>query len=312
MHALVFADRPRHELLPLTESTPLPLLPVCGKTLIEHTIDDLVAANVRSIMIVLSEQGAAAIENTLGSGFRWGVKIEYARRHFGESASQVARRVATRLPSSFLALRGDVYRSPMIAAFRQAASNILASQVMATVGGRCAQLCMCRNKGELQLNFLSWVPEPLTAATNWQSVDLGDVNYFHLHDVPDFYLANLDGLDEYVAAANAENSLPGRPFYTHPYSRFRPQVVCAPPVLIGYRCEIAPDVQLNGPVVLGDDVHVDRGAFLYACVVLPGTYIPPGTELRNAVVTNEIAIGIDGNVIGRLDEWPTERSAIAN
>ncbi len=311
MHALVFADRPRHELLPLTESTPIPLLPVCGKTLIEHSLEDLAAANVRSIMIVLSDQGAATIEKEIGRGERWGVNIEYMRRHFGESPNHVARRLANRLPNRFLAMRGDVYRSPIVSLFRRAASNILATQVMAQIKGRCAQLCLCHQR-DLQLNFLSWVPETLTSTANWKTIDFNSAKFFHLYDTADFYLANFEGLEECVADSNAASTQPNRPYFSRPYSRFEPEVICGPPVLIGSRCVICPDARMFGPIVLGDDVYVDKGAFLFACVVLPGTYVPAGTELRNAVVTREVAVDLDGTVIGRFDEWQIRRDAMIN
>ncbi len=311
MHALVFADRPRHELMPLTESVPLPLLQVCGKTLIERTIEDLAAANIGRIIIVLGDHGAATVEKEIGRGGRWGVRIDYVRRHFGESPSQIARRLANRLPKRFLALRGDVYRSPVISSFLRSARNLLATQVVAQIRGRCAQLCLC-HKRDLQLNFLSWVPEPLISAPNRQSIDFDDARFFHLHDITDFFLANLEGLDDCVAAANTADELPKRQYVSGPHSRFRPEVICGSPVLIGSGCQISRDAQLVGPIVLGDDVYVGRGAFLYACIVLPGTYIPAGTELRNAVVTNEMAIGIDGKIILRLDEWRTGRGETAN
>jgi NDP-sugar pyrophosphorylase family protein len=310
MSALVFADRPGNELLPLTKSTPVALLPVGGKALIEHTLEDLAAADVRSITLVLGEQSAPMVEQKIGHGEWPGMNIDYVRARSGESPTHVARRFANQLPNQFLAMRGDVYRSPSIASFRRAAMNILATQVIAQIDGRCAQLCLCRQR-DLQLDALSWAPQNPTRGANWRTVELDAAEFSQLHDITEFYLANIDGLDERVAAANVANGLPNRHFCSEPNSCFRPEVIRNRPVLIGSHCEIKPDVQLHGPIVMGDDVYVDEGVFLYACVVMPGTYIPAGTHLRNAIVTSEMAVGIDGNVICRFADRLAVQNAIA-
>ncbi len=111
---------------------------------------------------------------------------------------------------------------------------------------------------------------------------------------------------------NLENGEPNRSYFSRPYSRFEPEGICGPPVLIGARTVICPAVRLYGPIVLGDDVYVDKGVFLFACIVLPGTYVPAGTELRNAVVSSEVAVDLDGTVISRFDEWQTRRDAMMN
>lgn len=299
VEALVFADRVGNELLPLTKDIPVPLLPVNGKPLIEHTFDDLAEADVRSIMLVVDGRQAGLIEQRLGQGDRWGLDLQYVRAHSGETPTQLARRVAGNLPEKFLAMRGDVYRSGSIRNFRSAANNVLATQVMAQINGRCAQLCLCRQR-DLQLELLAWDPSRQAANSNWRTVDVGNAEFSQLFDTTEFYLANIDGLDRRVTELNAAANHAGRDYFAAPDSRLRPRVVRDGPVLIGAGCEIADDAQLVGPIVLGDEVSVGEGSFLHACVVLPGTHIPAGISLHNAVVTTEMAIGIGGNVIYRF------------
>ncbi|MFW2405645.1 MAG: sugar phosphate nucleotidyltransferase [Gammaproteobacteria bacterium] len=299
MEALVFADRVGNELLPLTKDTPVSLLPVNGKPLIEHTFDDLAAAEIRSIMLVVDDRQAGVIEQQLGDGDRWGLDLQYVRARNGETPTQLARRVAGKLPDKFLAMRGDVYRSGSIRNFRSAANNVLATQVMAQINGRCAQLCLCRQR-DLQLEALSWDPSRQAADTNWRTVDVGNAEFSQLFDTTEFYLANIDGLDRCVAELNDAANQAERIYFAGPGTRLLPRVVRDGPVLIGTGCEIADTAQLVGPIVLGDDVIVGEGTFLHACVVLPGTHIPDGISLHNAVVTSEMAIGIGGNVICRF------------
>lgn len=299
MEALVFADRVGHELMPLTRGVPVPLLPVNGKPLIGHTLDDLAEADVHSVMLVVSEQQAPAIERELGTGEKWGINLDYVHARSGETPTQLARRFANRLPENFLAMRGDVYRSGSIRAFRSAANNILATQVVANINGRCAQLCLCRQR-DLHLDALSWDPPRQAGASNWRTIDIGGAEFSQLFDTTEFYLANIDGLDELVAELNEINGLDDSQYFAAPGSRLRPDAVRDGPVLIGSGCEIGAGVQLVGPIVVGDDAYIGDGAFLHACVVLPGAHIPPETRLHNAVVTSEIAIGIGGDIVCRF------------
>jgi len=299
VEAIVFADRVGKELSPLTRNVPVSLLPVHGKPLIEHTLDDLAEGEVRSITLVVDAEHAAMIEAQLGDGERWGMRLEYARARKGETPTQFAWRHSNRLPENFLALRGDVYRRRSIRAFRAAANNVLATQVVAQVDGRCAQLCMCRQR-DIRLDVLSWNLTRPPGKSNWRTIKIDGAEYSPLHDTTDFYLANVDGLDECVTTLNSANDSRNRDFFAMPGSRIRQESVRGGPVLSGSGCVAAAGAELVGPVVLGNDVYVDEGAFLHACVVLPGTYVPAGARLHNAVVTSEMAIGIDGGVICRF------------
>ena len=64
-------------LRPLTERLPKALVPVGGKSLIEHHIDKLAAAGIRELVINLSWLGEQ-IEAHLGDGVRHGVAIRWS------------------------------------------------------------------------------------------------------------------------------------------------------------------------------------------------------------------------------------------
>lgn len=302
MDALIFADRQGNELLPLTKSMPVPLLPVGDKPLIEHTLDDLAAAEVTSAMLVVGSDGNA-VRESLGDGHRWNMRIEYLEAVPGESPTRLAKRFAARLPGKFLALRGDVYRSPSIPAFRRAANDILASQVFGKINGRSAQLCLCRNK-DTELDALAWRSDRPTssAVANWRSVDLGNGGFSRLADITDFYLTNVDDLDIKLAVLNRSAGLAERRFFAGDAVEMNVASIGDGPVLLGARCVIKPGTQLHGPVVVGEDAYIDAGAFLHACVVLPGTYVPAGARLRNAVVTSEMAFRMDGTLLRRFGD----------
>ncbi len=103
--ALILAAGRGERMRPLTDHTPKPLLPVCGKPLIEWHLQALARDGVRDVVINtawLEAQFPAA----LGEGARFGVSIHYSMegRDHGQ-ALETAGGIAKALP--WLAPRGD-------------------------------------------------------------------------------------------------------------------------------------------------------------------------------------------------------------
>jgi NDP-sugar pyrophosphorylase family protein len=298
MHALVFADRPSDRLLPLTRKIPAALLPVAGKSLLEHTLDDLANAGIADVTIIVREH-AGVFEEWLKNTSIPKPAIRLARARFAESPTEVARRIASRLPDTFLALRGDVYREPCLESFLAGAKSVLATQVTGRINGRDAQVCLCR-KRDLQLDALEGAGADGADLPGWRAVEIASGLFSPVGDITEYYLANIESLVQLAGAGNQLN---------HPsdYQLIRdgqdatgiPGNISGP-VLLGSGCAISEDARLVGPVVVGHNTGIDAGAFLHACIVLPGTYIPAGTRLQNAIVAEQMAVDINGKTICRF------------
>lgn len=78
MKAMILAAGYGRRLRPLTEHTPKPLLAVQGKPLIEHHIEHLRAAGIGDI-VINSCWLAEKLENVIGDGSRFGVRIAWSR-----------------------------------------------------------------------------------------------------------------------------------------------------------------------------------------------------------------------------------------
>jgi mannose-1-phosphate guanylyltransferase len=55
------------------------------------------------------------------------------------------------------------------------------------------------------------------------------------------------------------------------------------PVLIGEGCEIAEDVRIDGPSVVGDGARIGAGSRLREVILLPGAEVAPGSVLIGAI-----------------------------
>jgi len=94
---------------PLTDSTPKPMLPVCGRPLIALLIERLRRCGFDRLVINVSHLGAV-IEGALGDGAALGVSIAYSRE---ADALETAGGIANALPllgeGPFVVANGDIY-----------------------------------------------------------------------------------------------------------------------------------------------------------------------------------------------------------
>ncbi len=78
MRAMLLAAGRGERLRPLTDTTPKCMLPFEGKPLLEHWLDKLQLTGVRDVVINVHHL-ADVIEDSLGGGERWGMRIRYSR-----------------------------------------------------------------------------------------------------------------------------------------------------------------------------------------------------------------------------------------
>lgn len=78
--AVIMAGGQGARLRPLTETTPKPMLPVGGKPLLEHTIDQLRLAGIRRVEITTHYLGEVIREH-FGDGSNFGVAISYLQEN---------------------------------------------------------------------------------------------------------------------------------------------------------------------------------------------------------------------------------------
>ena len=122
---------------PLTDHTPKPLLSVGGKPLIMWHIEHLREAGFSEIVINHAHLGQM-IEDTLGDGSAFGVRIRYSPEGSAlETAGGIARALPLLGDAPFLVVNGDVFCDADFAGLRRAAEEL--NPV------RCAHLLLVAN-----------------------------------------------------------------------------------------------------------------------------------------------------------------------
>jgi NDP-sugar pyrophosphorylase family protein len=108
MKAMILAAGLGTRLRPITNNTPKPIIPVGGRPLIEYLLLLLKKYGIKDIIINLHHLGEK-IENTLGDGSRWGIRISYSREEIIlGTGGGIKKAQAFLSDSAFLVINGDI------------------------------------------------------------------------------------------------------------------------------------------------------------------------------------------------------------
>jgi len=124
MKAMILAAGRGERMRPLTDHTPKPLLQVGGKSLIFWHLERLAAAGFKDVVINHAHLGAQ-IENALGDGSQWGVRIQYSPEKIAlETAGGIANAMPLLGDAPFLVVNGDVFADIDFAALKLVSPNV--------------------------------------------------------------------------------------------------------------------------------------------------------------------------------------------
>jgi N-acetyl-alpha-D-muramate 1-phosphate uridylyltransferase len=109
VRAIILAAGAGERMRPLTDSSPKPLLRAGGRSLIEWQVVRLAAAGIRELVVNHSRMGGM-IEEALGDGSRFGVRIAYSHE---AQALETAGGIVQALPllgsAPFIAVSADIH-----------------------------------------------------------------------------------------------------------------------------------------------------------------------------------------------------------
>ncbi len=109
MRAMILAAGMGKRMQPLTADLPKPLLTVGDKTLIEHQLERLIAGGVTAVVINHFYLGRM-IEEALGDGSRYGIKISYSREAIRlETAGGIIKALPQLKDDCFIVVNADIW-----------------------------------------------------------------------------------------------------------------------------------------------------------------------------------------------------------
>jgi len=324
MKAVIMAGGEGSRLRPLTLARPKPLLPVVNRPVLGHILYLLKQHGIVDVVMTL-QYLAAQIQDSYGDGRALGMNIEYVIEESPlGTAGSVKNAQALLGNEPFLVIGGDALTDFDLTAFtrfhreRDAVLTMALFRVSDPLeygvinvheDGRVAQFLEKPTWGEVisdTVNTGIYIvqPEVLDRIPEGQRVDWSqDVfpemlacNEALYGYIAGGYWCDIGTLSEY-RRANAD-LLSGRLNLGDLGQRIGPDIWAGGPV------DIAPDAQLIGPIYLGEEVQIKRGATVQGPSIIRGyTILDNRARVQHSIIWRNCYIGVGaalhGAVVGR-------------
>ncbi len=282
LHCLILYHRPLGELAKLTGKDPMPLLCAGTRYLVEHQLDWLCDQGFKQIRLALNDRSRPT-EDLVGGGERWGCQVTYAFDPHNLDPRLRLRKHQAFVGEGMLLLEGN-------AIVRASLPPDLVETTIFTHGDQILPMLFCAGADWERIvaeasdadlasitQLCDWASRHLAA----RRIAIEDLFYFELDDLPAFMEMNRAMLQQPDA------------FY------FRGHVVVEG-VRRGRRVAIADGVQLEAPIIIGDDATVKREAQIGPNVVLGhNTYIERGATIRDSVIAPSTYVGRRTEFVGK-------------
>jgi len=107
MKAVILAAGEGTRLRPLTLSRPKHLIPVGGKTVVEHVLEAVKGAGINEVVVVVHYK-AEKLKNFLGNGSKYGIRIDYVHQNEMKGTADAIKIVEPHVEEDFFLIYGDL------------------------------------------------------------------------------------------------------------------------------------------------------------------------------------------------------------
>jgi len=315
MRAVILVGGKATRLLPLTVNIPKAIIPVLNKPFLEHVIHYVGSHQIKDIVLAQGHL-AQPIEDYLGDGSRFGVKLSYVVEDTPRGTAGALKNVESYLDldETFLVLNGDVFTDLNITAMidfhrqRKAKATIALTPVddptaygliETNAESRVTRFLEKPNWDEVTTNMINagtYVLEPdiLALIPSQKEVSIERETFQQL-------LAQGESMYAYSSPAYwLDMGTPGKYLQLHRdllSGKCRYDLTPSEEVIIGERTDIHPTTQIKGPVVIGANCSIERYVKLIGpavigngCTILEGSVIEDSVIWRNAQLGPRITL----------------------
>jgi NDP-sugar pyrophosphorylase family protein len=281
VHAIILTDKKNSNLGPLNDKSVPALLPVAGKPIVLHLLEQLHRSGIKSVSVV-SRTAHDVIDKAIDTRPLLGMSVTF-------------------LPA--IEQNGQVNHDILVIGTHQLVDTSweYANGPDANNSGTGITRLTSSTDETLGLVFHARtnqrIPDTWGNFSNYEnSICAGTINILKIESLTGYRTANfevLDGNCKHLFAAGRQ-VLPN--LRVAPKARVPANVAHGKHAYIGGQSRIKDTVKLYGNVVIGDDVYVDKHARITNSIILDDTYIGAMTSIENAIVKGNMLIKIDSGV----------------
>jgi len=307
---------------PLTLSKPKPLLKVCGRTILEHNLEQL-SGLVKEVILVIGYKGEM-VKELIGSRYK-GLKINYLWQKNISGTAEAAKKCFPIIKDKFLLLYGDdLYSKEDIKKCLEKFPCILLKKVEEP--SAFGQVLIKRNS----VKELKEKPKKDISNLVNTGVYFLDKNIFHFkikksarneYEFTDFikefikkerlyfslaedwvplpYVWSLLDANEYLLSQTKEKVLGKIEKGCHIKGKvivekgtvIKKGTYIEGPVYIGKNCQIGPNCYLRKHTVLGDNSHIGQAVEIKNCLIGEGTNIAHLSYVADSIIGDNCNFG---------------------
>ena len=281
MRAILLVDRDPMQLVDLLNGKHPAMLTIGNKPLVLITLEEIHQIGVRNITIVFDGLGTE-LRNYVGNGEQWGLNVDWISR---SQLAALLKRIEGH--EKALLMRADMLRPFGILkeALRREAFQ-LSANIFYAMG-------IDIRPDSLQLDsHIQWS----------EIIDRCKLSSCIIANLDDFHQANMLAVQGMVpgvfsAGRESKDSITiGRG------SQVNAANAVSAAIAIGSNCKVERNVVLGKNLVIGDNCFIASGSRLENAVILPETYIGPGTTITDKIIAPQWAYCMTRKTVWIVDD----------
>lgn len=329
MKAVILAAGEGKRMRPLTYERPKVMLPIAGKPIIEHLLEEMKEAGIEDFVFVVGYHDET-IRNYFGKGERCGIKIEYVTQKTQLGTADALRRTEGLVDDKFIMLNGDTIvsagdiekvitgditigvievRNPgdygvvetegeritkIHEKMKEPPSNVINAGVYLLDENIFTALTKTAKSKRGEFELTDSLQLLIESGNNvfWKKIEHWiDVSY------PWDLLAANELLIEKISAVNRgeleENVwIKGKDRVSiGEGTLIKSGSYIEGPVVIGENCEIGPNSYIRANTSIGDNCHIGSAVEIKGSIIMDGTKIPHLSYVGDSIIGNNTLIG---------------------
>lgn len=289
MKAIIIAENSQCRLSPLTDRIPHALLPLAGKSILQHVLELLHRSSIRNLVVV-SPSFWAELKLATDTGPLIGMEVDFVPelpdfRQLSEHSLIVGLRDIVDVDwNDILDGLGDMEIHALM-------------PIRMTVSAEPVALVLPPSFWEKIAD--DWSDIHRTEAIDWP---IGPKRVLATGTFTDYHHSNFQlirGEFNYLRPAGRQYSSGHR---ASPKARVHPTSNHSDHSYFGSHCRVDKTARLSGDVIIGDRVVVGKGAHVRDSVIFDSTYIGSNIDCSNAIIDRNLLIRVDTGVCLELDD----------
>lgn len=289
MKAIIIAENSQCRLSPLTDRIPHALLPLAGKSILQHVLELLHRSSIRNLVVV-SPSFWAELKLATDTGPLIGMEVDFVPelpdfRQLSEHSLIVGLRDIVDVDwNDILDGLGDMEIHALM-------------PIRMTVSAEPVALVLPPSFWEKIAD--DWSDIHRTEAIHWP---IGPKRVLATGTFADYHHSNFQlirGEFNYLKPAGRQYSSGHR---ASPKARVHPTSNHSDHSYFGSHCRVDKTARLSGDVIIGDRVVVGKGAHVRDSVIFDSTYIGSNIDCSDAIIDRNLLIRVDTGVCLELDD----------